>query len=408
VLSKQWWKLTFKWLFWKNTSLQDPRRASYLTGASLAVALISSALGVGALSFVRALVSGFETQLSYGVAQFFGPLSYKSGWRSEGEHKRIVEKLDYPVESYWQGQALIVGPKMGKGVLVEGRRAWNQDFACNTDSKIQVTLGRNLANSIGTKEGENLRLLLPGLFKGSLTASVAEITSFGLQELDARRLIIDDQSLRCYMDQNGKSIGGKPGDYMGMRFFPKINPMSEMALDQEVTRLQPLITASIRDAEPSIRSWRDQRKNFFRGLGFDRAVLSIVLGFLTLAASLNVAAALFVIFFERDKDMMTLRAIGMTPNQLRSWILIQGFLMGVLGTFLGLGGSFLVSQLFEKWKIVSLPAEVYQIDHLVFAFQWPEQLGVFLFGILSALAVSFMVGHLLARMKMVEVLSHRR
>lgn len=372
------------------------------------MALFSSALGVGALSFVRALVSGFESQLSIGVAQFFGPLSYKSGWKSETEHKWLVDKVNYPVESYWQGQALIVGPKMGKGVLVEGRRQWSQSFTCNADTQIQVILGRNLANSIGVKSGETLRILLPGLYRGALVAQVGSVTSFGLQELDARRMIINDESLRCYLNQTGKTMSGKPGDYLGMRFFPEIDSLNALALDNEAERLKSLISATLRDSEPSIRSWRDQRKNFFRGLGFDRAVLSIVLGFLTLAASLNVAAALFVIFFERDKDMMTLRAIGMAPKQLRNWILIQGFLMGTLGTLLGMLGSYGVSQVFEKWKIVSLPAEVYHIDHLVFSFQWPEQLGVILFGILSALAVSFMVGHLLSRMKMVEVLSHRR
>jgi len=408
VLSIKWWKLTFKWLFWKDPKLQDPRRASYLTGASLAVALFSSALGVGALSFVRALVSGFESQLSIGVAQFFGPLSYKTGWKSEAEHKLIVDQLDYPVESYWQGQALVVGPKMGKGVLVEGRRQWSKTFTCNADTSIQVVLGKNLAKSIGVQGGEKLRILLPGLYQGALMAEVSEITSFGLQELDARRMIINDESLRCYLEQNSKSITGKPGDYLGMRFFPNLDPLNDFALEKETDRLTPIISGTMRDSEPSIRSWRDQRKNFFRGLGFDRAVLSIVLGFLTLAASLNVAAALFVIFFERDKDMMTLRAIGMAPKQLRNWILIQGFFMGVLGTALGMLGSFGVSQAFEKWKLVSLPAEVYHIDHLVFAFQWPEQVGVVLFGIISALAVSFMVGHLLSRMKMVEVLSHRR
>ena len=97
MLSKTWWLLTFRWLFAQNTSNNEVRKSSYLTGASLAVALLSTMLGVGALSFVRALVTGFERQLSMGVANFFGPLSYKSGWRTESEHEWVANKLNYPL-----------------------------------------------------------------------------------------------------------------------------------------------------------------------------------------------------------------------------------------------------------------------------------------------------------------------
>jgi lipoprotein-releasing system permease protein len=369
---------------------------------------MSSAMGVGALSFVRALVSGFERQLSMGVANFFGPLSYKSGWRSESEHEWIAKKVNYPVESYWQGQALVVGPRLGKGVMVEGRRDWSKSEPCVAAALPQIIMGKNLSSNLGVKAGDEVKLLLPGLYRGTLPATVSEIASFGLQELDARRIIINDASLRCYLIANGKSITGRPGDFFGLRFYPHIDSMSDELLETEFAKLKTIISTTIRDADPEIKTWREQRKNFFRGLGFDRAVLSVVLGFLTLAASLNVAAALFVIFFERDKDMMTLRAIGMSPGQMKAWILIQGTIMGLAGSLLGLAGSFLVSFAFEKWKLVALPAEVYHIDHLVFSFNWPEQLGVFAFGIISAVVVAFMVGQLLSRMKMVEVLSHRR
>jgi ABC-type lipoprotein release transport system permease subunit len=194
---------------------------------------------------------------------------------------------------------------------------------------------------------------------------VASITSFGLQELDARRALINDESLRCYLAENGREITGRPGDFLGLRFFPPVDTMSDASLESESFHLRSIITSNLRDSDPEIKTWRSQNRNYFRSIGFDRTVLSIVLGFLTLAASLNVAAALFVIFFERDKDMMTLRAIGMTPGQMKNWILIQGFVMGLVGTALGLGGSYLISFIFEKWKLVALPAEVYHIDHLV-------------------------------------------
>ncbi|MEI7440530.1 MAG: FtsX-like permease family protein [bacterium] len=409
MLTKEWWLLTYKWLFGQKKAGQEIRRASYLMGASLWVALISGALGVGALSFVRALVTGFETQLALGVSDFFGPLSYKSGWRSEKEHELLAQKISYPVESYWQGQGLLVGPKTGRGVMLEGRRMWGASQHCSSSNEIPLlTIGQNLAESLGVQAGQNLKILLPGLIKGSLNVKVNAIKSFGLQELDARRVILDDLSLHCYLKVSGKMLMERPGDYLGFRFYPKISPNDEVALMGEVAVLQKLIKETLRDAQPQVKTSKEQNRNFFKGLGFDRAVLSVVLGFLTLAACLNVAAALFVIFFERDKDMMTLRALGMSPLQMRRWILIQGFMIGLLGSTLGMIGSGAAALLFEKGKLIKLPPEVYNLDHLVFSFSWPEQLGVFLFGVGSALFISWGVAYLLSRMKIVEVLSHRR
>ena len=378
-------------------------------GASLWVALISAALGVGALSFVRALVTGFETQLAVGVSDFLGPLSYKSGWRTEREHKLLSQKVSYPVESYWQGQGLLVGPKLGRGVMLEGRRLWGNSVQCSSANEIPLlTIGQNLAESLGVQVGQNLKILLPGLIKGSLNVRVDSIKSFGLQELDARRVILDDISLRCYLKVSGKALMERPGDYLGFRFYPKISPNDEEALMKEVSLLEKLIKETFKDSQPQVKTSKEQNRNFFKSLGFDRTILSVVLGFLTLAACLNVAAALFVIFFERDKDMMTLRALGMSPVQMRRWILIQGFMIGFLGSTLGMLGAGATAMIFEKGRLIRLPPEVYNLDHLVFSFSWPEQIGVYVFGILSALFISWGVAYLLSRMKIVEVLGHRR
>lgn len=409
MLTKEWWLLTYKWLFGQKKAGQEIRKASYLMGASLWVALFSAALGVGALSFVRALVTGFENQLTLGVSDFLGPLSYKSGWRTEREHELLAQKISYPTESYWQGQGLLVGPKLGRGVMLEGRRMWGQKQECpSRDAFPLLTIGQNLADSLGVQKGQNLKILLPGLLRGSLSMKVASVKSFGLQELDSRRVILDDFSLRCYLKSSGKTLMDRPGDYMGFRFYPPLSPNDEVSLRAEVVVLQKLIKETLRDAQPQVKTSKEQNRNFFKSLGFDRTVLSVVLGFLTLAACLNVAAALFVIFFERDKDMMTLRALGMSPVQMRRWILIQGFMIGFLGSSLGMLGAWAAAIVFEKGKLIRLPPEVYNLDHLVFSFSLPEQVGVYVFGIFSALFISWGVAYLLSSMKIVEVLGHRR
>ena len=408
LLSKEWWALSFRWLFGKKIAGAQVRNSSYLIGSSLWIALLSCAMGVGALSFVRALVTGFESQFSVGVADAVGLAAYKTGWRSDREHQWMAEKFNFPVESYWQGQALLVGPMAGKGIVVEGRKSWSETQTCGPATVPQISMGKTLADNLGVGLGSNLKMLLPGLVSGSFTVRVSAIRGMGFQELDARRAVLDDSSLRCYLTNQNLKVADRPGDYIGMKFFPPFLPDNEKQLNLLKANIESEARKVLRDSDPDVRTWREMKQNFFRGLGFDRTVLSVVLGFLTLAASLNVAAALFMIFFERDKDMLTLRALGMAPNQMTIWITLQGFIIGILGSALGMASSWLVAEVFQKWKIISLPAEVYHLDHLVFRFTLNEQVGVFLFGVGSALLISVGVALLLSRMKILEVLGHRR
>lgn len=415
-LPKAWWKLSLRWLFGNKTNQNKVLGSSQLAGAAIWIAILSFVLGISSLSFVRALVTGFESQLSLGVADFFSPISYKSGWRSEYEHSQFVKAVQNAdpkirIESYWQGQALVIGAKTGRGVLVEGRKNWNNKAqACAADSLTEVTFGKALANYLGLKKGDKFKLLLPGLLKGPIQAKVQDLKSFGLQEIDSRRIQIDHNTMTCFLDKNSHLLGSstRPGDFIGLRMYPPIDPLNDQDLKAYALKISSFATQSLRDSKPEIRTWKDQKQNFFKGLGFDRAVLSVVLGLLTLAASLNVVAALFVLFFERDREMLTLRALGMSPRQMLGWVLIQGLMIGIGGITLGFAGSYIMACLIEKTHFISLPAEVYNLDHLVFVFEGSDQVGVLIYGLIVALFVSSLVGILLSRMKIMEVLSHRR
>ena len=129
---------------------------------------------------------------------------------------------------------------------------------------------------------------------------------------------------------------------------------------------------------------------------------------IVLVAALNVAAALIVLYFERDRQIATFRALGLGPRDLRWWVMSQGFILGVVASLIGLLASFALGQAFMHWVKIPVPEEIYNLDHLPLLFDWTEQLWVFFFGTFTACCFAFLVGLSLAKTPIEESLGHRR
>jgi ABC-type lipoprotein release transport system permease subunit len=115
-----------------------------------------------------------------------------------------IEHADF----YWNSQGLLVGREAGRGVLIEGTRR-SKNFPGSTkarvdleDNEVRLSLGTPLAKILGVERGDRVRLLLPGVLKGSVVARVERLVSHGIFELDSRFAVVDDESLRNYLKKN--------------------------------------------------------------------------------------------------------------------------------------------------------------------------------------------------------------
>src|SRR5204862_145674 len=76
--------------------------------------------------------------------------------------------------------------------------------------------------------------------------------------------------------------------------------------------------------------------SLFRSIENTKGELSVIIGLLTLVATLNIAATLVVLFLERDREVAILQALGMSPGQIVQWVGIQGILLGLISSSFGL------------------------------------------------------------------------
>lgn len=113
-------------------------------------------------------------------------------------------------------------------------------------------------------------------------------------------------------------------------------------------------------------SWMEQNRELFRALKLEQIVTFIVIGLIVCVAALNILIALTMMVMEKTKDIAVLMSMGVQPGQVRRIFLMQGFLISVLGTLLGLVLGYVLSWLGARYRF-PLSADVYSIDYLPFA-----------------------------------------
>ncbi len=132
-------------------------------------------------------------------------------------------------------------------------------------------------------------------------------------------------------------------------------------------------------------NWMDMNKPLFHALRLERVVTFITIGLIVFVAALNILISLIMMVMEKTKDIAVLVSMGAKPAQIRRIFMLQGILIGVVGTFFGLIVGYTISFVFGHFHLLSLSAEVYSIDYVPFAPRLTD--GILVAGI--ALFVSF-------------------
>jgi lipoprotein-releasing system permease protein len=132
-------------------------------------------------------------------------------------------------------------------------------------------------------------------------------------------------------------------------------------------------------------SWMEQNRALFRALRLERVVTFITIGLIVFVAALNILISLIMMVMEKTKDIAVLVSMGARRSQVRRIFILQGMLIGVIGTILGLILGYALSFTAGHYKLLSLSAEVYSIDYVPFA---PRPVDGLLVA-LVALAISF-------------------
>jgi lipoprotein-releasing system permease protein len=113
-----------------------------------------------------------------------------------------------------------------------------------------------------------------------------------------------------------------------------------------------------------VKDWMQMNKNLFSALKLEKFAMFVILVLIILVASFNIVSTLIMNVIEKQREIAILKAMGTTNRGIMAVFMIQGFLIGLIGTVIGLTGGYTLSYILTTYQIIKLPPGIYYLSHL--------------------------------------------
>ena len=334
-----------------------------------------------ALITVMSVMNGFQEEIRtriLGVAshiQISGVNEKLSAWQGVAD-----EAIKHPqVEAaapYVSAQGMVSFNQVVRGVLVRGVLPSKEEKVADfsqmmTSGKLNnlvsgefgIVVGAELAQSLGASKGDKIVLISPqgqmtpvGILPRLKQFTITGIFKAGHFEYDSTLVLIHMADAQKLYRMEGTQVSGV-----------RLKLQDLFQSKQVVQELLPMISDTT-----FISDWTSQHANYFRAIQIEKRMLSLILALLILVAAFNIVSTLVMAVTDKQSDIAILRTLGASPRSIMKIFIIQGTLIGFLGTILGvLGGVLLafnvdsvIASIEYLFNVQFLSREVYYISEV--------------------------------------------
>jgi len=381
------------------------RRNHFISFISL-ISIIGIGLGVSALITVLSVMNGFEQELRTRIlgmashASISGSRQPLAEWEDAAglamEHPQVVG-----VAPYVQGEIMLTKGKKVSGALVRGilpgmepdvstvgehmRSGRLEDLQ---PGEYRIILGAELAYSLSARLGDQITMVTPqanfspaGVLPRLRRFRVSGIFDVGMYEYDRGVALV-------HMED-------------AARLFQLDSAVTGIRLRLEDLFQAPQVARELAGrlgGGLKVEDWTRQHANFFRAVQTEKRVMFVILTLIVAVAAFNIVSTLVMVVTDKRADIAILRTLGATPGVILRIFIVQGALIGLLGTALGITGGIalalnvetIVPAIEKAFNTQFMPADVYYISDLPSKLNWPDvwQIGVVAF-LLSLLATLY-------------------
>jgi lipoprotein-releasing system permease protein len=114
------------------------------------------------------------------------------------------------------------------------------------------------------------------------------------------------------------------------------------------------------------QDWADMNKSLFSALWLEKMAISITIGLIVMVAALNIIASLVLLVMEKSRDIAILKTMGSSAASIRRIFMLQGLIIGFAGTAMGALGGCTLIYILDRYRLIHVPIDVYQISYVPF------------------------------------------
>ena len=114
------------------------------------------------------------------------------------------------------------------------------------------------------------------------------------------------------------------------------------------------------------QDWKQMNKSLFSALWLEKMAISITIGLIMTVAAVNIVASLVLLVMEKSRDIAILKTMGTSTASIRRIFMLQGLIIGVAGTLPGTIGGIAIIYVLDRFKLIHVPIDVYQISYIPF------------------------------------------
>jgi lipoprotein-releasing system permease protein len=361
---------------------QARRRSLFVSFISL-TSIIGLALGVLVMIVVLSVMNGFDREMRDRVlgmvphATLDSPTPIKD-WRTIGEgllrHPQVAA-----IAPFTQMQGLLTNNGQVQKVLVnaidpveEGKVSIIGDYFLKDQGALDslkaggfgIVIGDLAAKKLGLKIGDKVTFVAPevavtpaGMFPRMKRFTVVGIFHVGAGEIDGHVVM-------THVQDAGRLLRLKPGEVQGIRL--KLHDLFQAP--QVAWELASLL----REQDFYARDWTRTHGNLYQAIRMEKTMIGLLLLLIVAVAAFNIISTLVMVVTDKKSDIAILRTLGATPRQIMLTFMVQGSVIGIVGTLAGgvlgvlaaLNVSAAIKGLENLLGIQFLNAEVYFIDYL--------------------------------------------
>jgi lipoprotein-releasing system permease protein len=117
------------------------------------------------------------------------------------------------------------------------------------------------------------------------------------------------------------------------------------------------------------QDWKTMNKSLFSALWLEKMAIGITIGLIMTVAAVNIVASLVLLVMEKTRDIAILKTMGASTASIRRIFMLQGLIIGLTGTLSGTVFGVSAIYVLDRFKLIHVPLDVYQISYVPFVLQ---------------------------------------